>query len=241
MGATSLSGGSDEVSALRGERSRSNLGLFLDQVVRVGCALALVSLGLVLCACQRSGARPASGAESVDDVPRPLGAGTETEAYTVEVVGENASVSEESRPPSWTLARGDDRTRIEETVTAFVDAWNERKPEALALLFSETGVLHGPSGQSLARGRANIEQALLDEHRNERRMVWILTDVVLLQEEAAMVTGVGTFTREATAAKDTKNEERFRISAVFVREGEVWKIGPCQFVPLPALAQLAPP
>jgi uncharacterized protein (TIGR02246 family) len=153
-------------------------------------------------------------------------------------VGENASVSEESRPRPWTLARGDDRAKIEGTVTAFVDAWNERKPEALALLFSETGVLHGPSGHSLARGRANVEQALVDEHRNEKRLVWTLTDVVFLQEEAAMVSGVGTFTREA--AKDAKNEERFRISAVFVREGAVWKIGPCQFVPLPALAQLAP-
>ncbi len=113
---------------------------------------------------------------------------------------------------------------LEPTLERFRDAWNRHDVDALASLWTEDGELNHPWGRRSV-GRAAVHEALADEHAGTmagsnleiRHIDARGDDHTLIADIDGVLTGV-------RAPNGRPYELQHRLTAMFVRSGEEWRI-----------------
>lgn len=113
---------------------------------------------------------------------------------------------------------------VSATLTQFCEAWNRHDAEALASLWTEDGELNHPWG-SRAVGRDAIRELLAAEHQgsmaNSRISVERLTPIATTPN---VVAEIETLLDDVAAPNGRRYSIRPRLTAMFVSDGEEWRI-----------------
>lgn len=118
-----------------------------------------------------------------------------------------------------------DESVVKARAAAFVTAWNEHDPKAVAAIFAEDGDAINPMGRA-ASNRAGVEKLLTEEHSGEMRectLAFSDEKVRFPTRDVAIYDAEGTMTN-VMDDKGTKMSHDIHVTFVWRKDGETWNI-----------------
>lgn len=113
---------------------------------------------------------------------------------------------------------------VEQTVERFRDAWNRHDVDALASLWTEDGELNHPWG-TRSVGRAAVHEALASEHAGTMADSSLSIRHIDARGDAqSVIADIDGILTGVRAPNGRPYDLEHRLTAMFVRSGEEWRI-----------------